>query len=175
MRKTIVFAVGGLALLAGCGHQGNSADTIHIQPKWQGTPYHIAFETQATKPNPAGIAIPAIKYTANPDALETRACLVVKFDDSAAQAHGTIMNQLIMGPVDIHGAEGALPADYMDATDKGLAGLLAAYRVKGKVKVSVLLARSSLDVDAGKSEIDENALSDWLTTELVFKNPHPAR
>jgi len=168
------FALATLALLAGCGHQ-NSADAIHIQPKWQGQPYHIAFDKPPAKPDPSGITLPVVKYTANPEELETRACLVVRFDDSALADSGQTMNQMVMGPVDIHGDQGALPADYMAAADQGLARLLADYHVKGKVKVSVLLARSSISTQPGQDEIAEKQLSDWLPIDLDFKSPHPGR
>jgi hypothetical protein len=45
--------------------------------------------------------------------------------------------------------------------------------MKGKVKLSVALARSSLSNQARDSEIDAKRLSDWLPIEVVFKNPHP--
>ena len=83
------------------------------------------------------------------------------------------MNQMIMGGVDISGAEGALPADYMGEADKGLARFLGAYCIKGKVKISVALARSSLSSQAGDAEVDAKRLSDWLPIEVAFKNPHP--
>ena len=173
MRTGIIVAIGGLALLAGCGNQGDKAPGIPIGPKWKGAPYHIAADAQAAKQNPAGVTIPAIKFTANPDALEKRAILVVRFDASAATKTGPMMNQMIMAPVDISGAEGALPADYMDAADKDLSRFLGAYCIKGKVKISVALARSSLSQQAGDAEIDSKRLSDWLPVEVVFKNPHP--
>ena len=171
----IIIAIGGLALLAGCKSSGKSAYTIQVKPKWQGAPYHISFDTKATKANPSGITIPDVKYTANPDALENRACLIVRFDPSAATKGGTVMNQVVMGPVSISGTQGSLPADYMDAADKGLSQLLEAYGVKGKVKVSVMLAMSSISSQPGDDEIAQNRLSDWLSTELDYKNPHPAR
>lgn len=173
MRKAILLAIGGLALLVGCGNQGDKAANVPVTPKWKGPAYHIAFDTQAAKPNPVGITIPAVKYTANPDALERRASLVVRFDTSGAAKQGPMMNQMIMGPVDISGAEGALPADYMDLADKGLARFLGAYCIKGKVKISVAIARSSLSNQAGDAEVDTKRLSDWLPIELAFKNPHP--
>lgn len=173
MRNGIILAVGGLALLAGCGNQGDKASNVPVAPKWQGAPYHIAFDTQAGKPNPAGVTIPAVKYTANPDALENRASLVVKFDTSGATKQGPMMNQMIMAPVDISGAEGTLPADYMDAADRGLSTFLGAYCIKGKVKISVAIARSSLSSQAGDAEVDAKRLSDWLPIEVAFKNPHP--
>ena len=175
MSKGIIVVIAGLALLAGCG-QGDKASNIPVQPKWKGAPYRIAFDTQAGKPNPARVAIPGVKYTANPDALENRATLVVRFDSSDIMKNkdnGPVMNKMIMGPVDIHGAEGALPADYMDAASKGLSTFLGAYCVNGKVKISVALARSSLTSQAGDAEVDAKRLSDWLPTEVVVKNPHP--
>jgi hypothetical protein len=162
-----------LALLTGCGNQGDKATNIPVAPKWKGAPYHIAFDTQAEKPNPAGVTIPDVKYTANPDVLEKRASLVVKFDTSGATKQGPMANQMIMAPVDISGAEGALPADYMDAADAGLARFLGAYCIKGKIKISVALARSSLSSQAGDAEVDAKRLSDWLPIEVAFKNPHP--
>jgi hypothetical protein len=61
----------------------------------------------------------------------------------------------------------------MDAANKGLSRLLGAYCIKGKIKISVALARSSLTSQAGDAEVDGKRLSDWLPIELVFKNPHP--
>ena len=177
MRKRIILTGGlaflGLVCLAGCGNQGDKASTVPVKPKWPGSPYHIAFDTQAAKPNPAGVTIPAVKYTANPEALEKRATLVVRFDTSGATKQGPMLNQMIMAPVDVAGAEGALPADYMDAADKGLARFLGAYCIKGKIKISVALARSSLSNQAADAEVDAKRLSDWLPIEVAFKNPHP--
>jgi hypothetical protein len=174
VRKGFILAIGGLALLAGCGNQGDKASNVPVTPKWPGAPYHIAFDTKAAKPNPAGVTIPVIKYTANPEAVEKRATLVVKFDTSGATKNGPMMNQMIMAPVDISGAEGALPADYMNAADKELSRFLGAYCIKGKIKISVAIARSSLNPQAGDAELDQKRLSDWLPIEVVFKNPHPA-
>jgi len=174
LRKGIMLAIGGLAFLAGCGNQGDKASNVPAAPKWKGAAYHIEFDTQAAKPNPAGVTIPAIKYTANPDALEKRATLVVRFDTSGAAKKGPMMNQMIMGPVDISGTDGVLPADYMNSTDKGLSTFLGAYCIKGKIKISVALARSSLSNQAADAEVDAKRLSDWLPIELVFRNPHPA-
>ena len=80
---------------------------------------------------------------------------------------------MIMAPVDVTGAEGTFPADYMDAVDKNLAGLLGAYCINGKVKITVALAQSSLSMTAAQDEIDQKLLSDWTTVEVTFKNPHP--
>ena len=173
MRIGIVLAIGGLTLLAGCGPQGNKATDASIPPKWKGAPYHIAFDTQAAKPNPSGVTIPAIKYTADPDSLEKRAVLVVHFDASGFSKNAPTVNQMVMSPVDISGAEGALPADYMDLADKDLAKFLGAYCVKGKVKISVRLVRSSISYQPSDGELDSKRLSDWLLIEVVFKNPHP--
>ena len=173
MRKGIILAIGGLVFLAGCGNQGDKASNVPVTPKWKGAAYHLAFDTQAAKPNPAGVTIPVIKYTANPDSLERRVLLVVRFDASAVTKQVLIINQIILPPINIAGAEGALPADYMNLADKDLSTLLGAYCVKGKVKITVALARSSLAPQAGEAEVDAKRLSDWASTEVVFKNPHP--
>jgi hypothetical protein len=169
-----MLAFGGLVFLAGCGSQGNKAPSVSATPKWQGAAYHLAFDTKAAKPNRAGITIPAIQYTANPDALERRTAVVVRFDVSGGKKDGPVMNQMIMAPTDVPGAEGELPADYMDAMNKELASYLGSYCLKGKVKISVAFARSSLNPQAGEGELETKRLSDWLPIELVFKNPHPA-
>ena len=174
MRKGIILAIAGLAFLAGCGNQGDKAPGIPVTPKWKGPVYRLAVDAQAPKPNPAGVTLPAIKFTANPDALERSASLVVRFEPSGAKQDQPMMDQVIVGPFDISGAEGALPADYMDLAEKGLARLLGAYCMKGNVKVSVMLVRSSLAPQAGDAEIDQKRLSDWLPIEVVFKNLHPA-
>jgi hypothetical protein len=173
VRKSIIVAIGGLALLAGCGSPADKGAGIPVEPKWKGAPYHLEFDTKATKPNPAGITIPGIKFTANPEALETRALLVMRFGTPGAADAGEAMHRMIGAPVDIRGAEGALPVDYMDRASKGLSEYLGAYCVKGKVNLSVALARSSLNPQAGDPEVDAKRLSDWLPIELVFKNPHP--
>jgi hypothetical protein len=174
MRKGIILlAIGGLALLAGCDSQGGKAPGIPVGPKWKGVPYRISLDTQAGKPNPAGVTIPMIKYTANPDALEKRVSLVVRFDTTAATEEGSPTNKMIMAPVDISGETGTLPAAYMDTADKELATYLGAYCLKGKVKISVAIARSSLSSRAVDTEVENKRLSDWLPVEVVFKNPHP--
>ena len=172
MRKGIILAIGGLLLLAGCGNQGDKGAGIPVQPKWKGAPYRLAFETKAGKPNPAGITIPAVKFTANPDALETRALLVMRFAASGAADKEQVKHRMIGAPVDIRGEEGTLPADYMDRASKGLSEYLGAYCIQGKVNLSVALARSSLNPQAGDAEVDAKRLSDWLPIEVVFKNPH---
>jgi len=173
LRKKFILAISGLALLAGCGNQPDKASNIPVKPKWQGAPYHIEFGAPPAKPNAAGVTIPVVKYTANPEAVEKRATLVVKFDASVVTKNGPLMNQMIMAPVDLPGAVGALPADYMDAADKDLSRFLGAYCIKGKIKISVALARSSLNPQATDSEVEAKRMSDWMPIEVVFKNPHP--
>jgi hypothetical protein len=173
LKNGIILAIGGLALLVGCGNQGDKASNIPAVPKWKGEPYRISLDAQAAKPNPAGITLPAIKYTANPNALETRAILVIRFDDLGATKYTPRMNKMILAPFDISGADGTVSADYISAADKDLATFLKTYCAKGKVKVSVALTRSSLSSAAGDAEVDDKRLSDWLPIELVFKSPHP--
>jgi hypothetical protein len=167
-----MLAAAALALLAGCGTPEKKA-VVPAQPKWQGASYHLAFDAKAVKPNPAGITIPIIKFSANPDELQHRATLVVRFDVSGGKKDAPVNNQMIMAPTDVTGAEGVLAADYMDATNKELAQYLGSYCLKGKVKISVALARSSLNPQASEAELDTKRLSDWLPIELDFKNPHP--
>ena len=172
-KSIVIFAIGGLALLAGC-NMGDKTANAPATPKWKGARYHIAFDKPPAKPNPAGITIPAVMYTANPDdSLETRTSLVIRFDTSGAEKDKPVQNKMIMAPVDIHGAEGTLPADYMNIANRDLATFLGAYCIKGNVKLTVALARSSLSSQASDAEVEVKRLSDWLPIELVFKNPHP--
>lgn len=173
MRKSIIPAIFALAFLAGCASQSNPASTVPAQPKWQGAPYHLAFGAPPTKPNPAGLTIPPIQYTANPDMLDTRADLVVEIDSSGVKSQGPVMNQMVMGAVDIPGSEGTLPADYTDKASSDLAKMLSAYCVKGKIKVSVALTHSSIPLNATSDQINDHRLSDWTPIDLEFKNPHP--
>jgi hypothetical protein len=172
LRKTILLGVGALVLLA-AGCEGNKAPTVPATPKWKGEPYRLAFDTKQAKPNPAGITIPAVKWTANPEMLEKRAALVIRFDVTGGKKDDAVMNQMVMAPTDIPGEEGALTAEYLDVTDKELAAYLGAYCLKGKVKLSVAFARSSLNPRPTESELENKRLSDWLPIEVDFKNPHP--
>lgn len=176
MNRSILFAIAASAFLAGCGPQDKGG--IPVKPKFTGPPYHLALGAPPAKPSKSGLTIPPIKYTADPDApsdsLATRAILVVRIDTSSVKSKGPMtMDQVIMGAVDLPGREGALSADYMDATDQGVATLLEEYCVKGNVKMSVALTRSSLSSTAGDAEIDEKLITPWLPISLVFKNPVP--
>lgn len=173
MKKAILLAMGAVLFLAGCGPQTKEAPGIPVAPKWKGPAYHLAFDTKPGKPNPSGVTLPGILFTANPDALEKRATLVVRFDSSGVKTDQQVINQVVLAPFDISGADGSLSPDTIDIADKGLAHLFATYCVKGKVKVSVLLARSSLDPNAGDGDIDDKRLSDWLSTDVVFKKAQP--
>lgn len=175
MRKSIIVAISGLALLAGCGSQGNNASKVPVEPKWKGAPYRLALDTKAAKPNPTGVTLPGIKFTANPKALENRAIFVIRFDDLGVTKYQPRMNKMILAPLDLSGAEGALPADYMGAADKSLATFLGTYGANGKVKISVALVRSSLSSQATDAEVDGKRLSDWAPIELMYKSLHPKR
>jgi hypothetical protein len=96
---------------------------------------------------------------------------VVRYDSSEVKTNLLIVNQIILAPVDISGPVGTLPADYMERANKGLAQLTGAYCMSGKLKVTVVLARSSLSPQAGDAEIDGKRLSDWVTTEVMIKKP----
>ena len=172
MKKGTIFLAGVLLLLAGC-NSGNQASNVPQTPKWKGAPYRLAFDTKPVKPNPAGITLPGIKFTANPDDVETRADLVVQVDTSKVKQASAIPDMMIMAPTDISGSEGALSADYIQLTDKELTKMLAGYCMKGKVKISVALARSTLNMTSTDDQINAKRLSDWTPIELDFKNPHP--
>lgn len=174
MKKEMLVAFGAMMCLAGCNAAGDKpAANVPATPKWQGAAYHLSFGNPPAKQSSAGVTMPPIKFTANPDALETRATIIIRFDPDAAHTTKQVINQMIMAPVNLSGADGTLPPDYMDAVDKNLAGLLGAYCIKGKVKLTLALARSSLSMTADQPEIDQKILSDWTPVEVVFKNPHP--
>ena len=173
MRKGLLWALGGMLFLEGCG--GADQAKVPATPKWQGAPYHVSFDKPPAKPSPEGITIPAIKYVANPDFVEKRVTLVLHIDPSAAKKKSqTIINQLTLTPTDTPGTpEGALPADYMELANRELAKLLDMYCIQGKVTVSVMIARSSLSPQPTDEEIGKKKLSDWTPIDLVYKSPHP--
>jgi hypothetical protein len=169
----IIILTGSLAFLAGCANQGPQ---IHIPPKWQGAPYHLSFGPPPAKPNPAGLTIPPIKWDADPESLQTRADLVVEFDSSSAKGQGgqgPVTNQMALGAVDISGPQGQLPDDYVAKASTDLAKMLGAYCMKGKIKISVALTRSSIPMNPTDDQINAKRLSDWTPIELDYKNPHP--
>ena len=169
MRKIVILAVGGVLLLAGCGNQDKKDAGIPVAPKWKGEPYRLEFDTKAAKADPTGITIPPVKYTANPNALETRAIVVLKFT-----AENDSTEHLIVGsPLDIRGVDGSLPNDYMDRAKNGLSDYLVAHCIKGKVELNIALARSSLAYQSTMVQADAKRLSDWMPLELTYKNPHP--
>ncbi len=175
MKYTIVLAIAAFGLLAGCGPQDKGG--IPVKPRFTGPPYHLSLAATPAKPSKSGLTIPPIKYTADADAptdsLATRTVLVVRIDTASVKSKGPMtMDQVIMGAVDLPGTEGQLSADYMEATDQSVATLLAEYCVKGNVKMTVALTRSSLSSTAGDAEIDEKLITPWLPISLVFKNPH---
>ncbi|MGA3134075.1 MAG: hypothetical protein ABSD59_25230 [Terracidiphilus sp.] len=174
MKKGIIVTFGALAFLAGCNNQ---SPKIVIPPKWPGAAYHLSFGPAPAKANAAGLTIPPIKYVANPDAVETRADLVIEFDSSTAKgapkSDGPVTNQMAMGAVDISGTEGQLPTDYVDKASTDLSKMLGAYCMKGKIKISVALTRSSIPMNPTDDQINAKRLSDWTPIELDFKNPHP--
>ncbi len=170
VKKAILISTAALFLVAGCS---SNSPKIVIPPKWQGAPYHLSFGAAPTKPNAAGLTIPPIKFVADPESLETRADLVVKIDTSTLKVKGTMMDEMAMGAVDISGADGQLSTDYVNRASTDLSSMLAAYCVKGTVKISVALTRSSLPENPSDDQINAKRLSDWTPITLDFKNPHP--
>ena len=109
MRSGIILAISGLAFLAGCGDQANKASNTPATSKSK-PPYQIEFDTKAARPNPAGVTLPAINYTANSKELERRAVLVARFDASSGGAKDqTIRDQMILAPIDIPGTVESFP------------------------------------------------------------------
>lgn len=174
MKKRSVFAiVAGFAFLAGCGETGKTPSKVLADSRWKGAPYRLTFDTRDQKPNPAGISMPAIAYTANPEALERRGLLVVRIDTAGVKSDRPLIDQMTMPAIDISGPTGTLSPAYMDSADKGLAKLLIANCMKGKVKISVALAKSSLSPQPKEAELNNKRLSDWMPVELDFKSTHP--
>jgi len=60
----------------------------------------------------------------------------------------------------------------MERVRKGLADYLETYCLEGKVNLSVALARSSLNPQAGADEVDPKRLSDWLPLQIDYKPHH---
>lgn len=168
MNKAILVAMGALLFLSGCEAGSKDAPGIPVN-KWKGPAYRLAFDAKTPKPNASGVTLPAIDFTANPDALERRATLVVRYDSSGVKTDKLVINQIVLAPFDIAGDNGSLSPDTLDIADKGLAHLFATYCVKGKVNVSVLLSRSSLNPNPTDSDIDYGKLSDWQSTQVDFK------
>jgi hypothetical protein len=175
VKRVIICTIAALFFLTGCGNQGTQASNTPPTPKWKGAPYHLAFGAQPAKPNPSGLTIPPIKYTANPDMVETRADLVVQFDTSSVKRDTPVPDQMIMGAVDISGTDGALPADYVDTASKELAKMLGSYCMSGPIKMSVALTKSSIPLTATDDQVNAHRMSDWTPITLVFKNPHPTK
>jgi hypothetical protein len=173
--QVIGLAIGlasGFAFLAGCGNQGNKSSAVPAEPKWKGAPYRLTLDTKAVKPTPAAVTIPPVSFTANPEALETRALLVMRFSGPAAGGADPVDHLMIGRAVDIHGEQGTLPADYLDQASKSLSDYLVAHCIQGDVKVSISLARSSLNPLAQDAEVDAKRLSDWVSFGATFKKPH---
>ncbi|WP_263351212.1 hypothetical protein [Acidicapsa acidisoli] len=171
MRRGMILTI-GLVLLVGCGSQGNKSSSVPAEPKWKGAPYRLTLDTKASKPNQAAIAIPPVAYTANPDALETRAVLAMRFAGPAAADSDPVNHLMIGPPVDIHGDQGTLPAAYLDTASKSVSDYLVAHCIQGNVKISLALARSSVKPQAEDAEVDDKRLSDWVPFSVVFKKPH---
>lgn len=174
MRKSLFLAIAGLgfAFLAACDEMGNKPYDDPAAAKWK-PPYHLELATQAPKPSAAGVTLPGISYKSVTKEWERRAALVVRFDGSGIKGDQPGKDRVILPAVDIPGSGGNLPSDYLDTANKQLGKVLADRCMKGTVKVSLALVRSSIRPDAEDAEINAKVLSDWLPAEVVFKNPHP--
>lgn len=174
MRKGMVCAIAAVSLLAGCKSQSDQSSNVPAKPKWQGPAYHLALGATPAPAKAAELTLPEVKYTANPEALENRVDLVVQFNPAGEKnADSQLANEMIMAPVDIKGTDGALPADYMQEASKNLAQMLGSYCLKGKIKVQIALASSTLMTPATNQQVEDKRISDWLAATVDFKNPHP--
>jgi len=176
--KSIVSLIAACLFLTGCGSgyqptTVSAASNVADAHQWKGAPYHLAFGAPEAAPRSAGITLPPIQYTANPDMLESRADLVVHFDTPAHQPKGAVVDQMIMGPADISGRYGELPAEYVANASRQLSEVLGSYCTSGKVNISVAITKSSLSLGATEDQINAKRLSDWVPAELEFKNPNP--
>lgn len=173
MRRAVLLVFGFVVacVALGCGDSGKKTAGNSLEPKWKGLPYRISFDTKSAKPNPTGVVLPRIQYTANPEAAESRAVLVIKFEVPGEAYAAQPLRRMIGNAVDLPGTEGALPADYVERASKGLSEYLASYCIQGKITVNVALARSSLNPQAGIPELDGKRLSDWVPIDVVAKKP----
>ena len=172
MRNSIVLAIAAAAFAAGCGNPAGKAPAPVTTAQLK-TPYHLEFDTKPAKPNPTGVALAAISYVANPRALERRAALVVRVDTPGAKDDKPGKRRIVLAAIDIPGSGATLPESYMNQADEQLAKLLGEACMKGTIKISVALVRSSIKPSPSDAEIDAKRLSDWVPSEVVFKNPHP--
>jgi hypothetical protein len=172
MRNGIFVALAALAFLVGCDEMGNKPYNDAAASKWK-PPYHLGLGAQPSHPNPAGVTLPAISYKSDTKEWERRAALVVQFDASALKNDVPSKDRVIMAPTDIPGSGGNLPSSYLDLASKELGKMLQERCMKGTVKISVALVRSSIRPNAEDAEIKSKLLSDWFPAEVVFNNPHP--
>jgi hypothetical protein len=168
VRKAIISSLAALAFLAGC-------EAPKPKPtKWQGPPYRLTSGDQPAKPGSAGPALPPIYFTANPEAVQTRANLAIRINpDDVKKKPANFTDQLLLKPGDIAGKDGKLSDSYLTMADAELGKMLGAYCMNGKVKVKVALVKSSIMMSATDMQVDNHRLSDWLPLEIYFKNPHP--
>lgn len=168
MRRTIISTIAATVILAGC-----QAPPAPPAPKWEGAPYRLTAGAQPDKSNPAGVTLPAIYFTANPDAVERRANLVMRIDTTGLKKPAKeAPDEVLMKPTDISGARGQLSDSYLDDSSKELAKILTFYGLKGNVKVNIALVKSSVMMSAPDAQVDVHRLSDWLPVVVAFKNPH---
>ena len=168
MRKAIISAIAATVLLAGC-----QAPQTPPKPKWEGAPYRLTLGAQPTKSNPAGVTLPPIYYTANPEAVRRRINLVMRIDTTGLKNPGKAPDEILMKTTDISGPRGELSASYLDDSSAALAKLLSVYCLKGNVTVKIALVDSIIMITATDAQVDNHRLTDWQPIVLVFKNPHP--
>jgi hypothetical protein len=176
--RSIISMIAASLFLTGCGSQGNTASNAPATHGSKSAPYRLAFGGELAKPNATGLTIPPIEFAANPDIvanpelMESRANLVVQFDASGDQKQGTLVNQTIVGPADISGRYGMFSAYFVEAASRQLSQMLSDNCVNGTVKIAVAITKSSILPSASPDQVNAKRISDWLPTEIEFKNPN---
>jgi hypothetical protein len=168
VKNAVIWSFVALAFLAGC-----EAANIKTS-KWEGPPYRLTLGGQPTKPGAVGITLPPIYFTANPEAVQTRANMAMRIDGSIVKNKpAKFTDELLLAPTDISGKQGQISGAYLDMAGKELTKMFNAYCLNGTVKVNVALVKSSIMMGASDVQVDNHRLSDWLPIDVVFKNQHP--
>lgn len=168
MKKAMITTIVALAFLAGCEAPSPKP------PKWEGPPYRLSLGAQPTNAGPNSLLLPPIYFTANPEAVQTRANLVIKINaDDVKKKPAKFTDELLLAPGDIAGKQGELSDSYLTHASTEFGRMLTAYCMNGKIKVNVALVKSSIMMSATDVQVDNHRLSDWMPVEVNFKNPRP--
>ena len=170
MRKAIIITIGALGFLAGCGNQDNSLPAFPFRPSGRALPTisHLA----RRQPSPTRRASPFRPSSTRPIPTCSRPEPTSSSNSTPRQRRAPAGDgPMVMGAVDVSGTEGELPAAYVDKASADLANMLAGYCVKGKVKISVVLTKSSIPLSATSDLVNARRLSDWRRSSSSSRTP----